>query len=224
MFGRLQASLSILNPSRSSSNHIDSEEDEELVPKKQVLDLFYHDMAVSGADVRESINRDITQLSFEESKEWQEANKKWVEAVGSRKGREERESQPVRRRSKRRVKEEEDEDEEDLEVLRTSSVSLECPVLHMLMEDPVRNVSCKHAYSRRGISMLLETERRREELGEEGTVSVKCPVAGCVHHVKESTLEDDAKLAFLVKREKKKQEKEKREAVIRSQRASLAID
>lgn len=94
-----------------------------------------------------------------------------------------------------------DDSDEDLQVLTqggNGGENLKCPITTMLMENPVRNTVCGHAYSLDAIVQLLRTNRT-------------CPVFGCNNkNVVRSHLVEDPDLALKIRRAKKRMSAEKR--------------
>ncbi|KAJ0401919.1 hypothetical protein P43SY_003536 [Pythium insidiosum] len=82
------------------------------------------------------------------------------------------------------------EGDEDVVFQQSESTrSTTCPVTLGEMENPVRNPSCGHTYSRKGIEAHLKRNR-------------KCPVAGCPQKIVLSNLERDVEMEILIERRK----------------------
>lgn len=94
---------------------------------------------------------------------------------------------------------EQDEEDQDLQVVGGSTVAastLKCPLTGTLLENPVKNSVCGHAYSKEAI---LDHLRRR------GTKEKVCPMVGC--HNRAVTLQQlvpDLELTQLVRRQKRR--------------------
>lgn len=89
-------------------------------------------------------------------------------------------------------------DDDDIQMVGgASKQTLKCPLTTVLLEDPIRNNFCGHFYSRVAVTEYLRSRQRR------------CPVAGC-HNTQfsESQLVEDQRTALLVRREKKRLERE----------------
>ncbi|WFD27997.1 hypothetical protein MNAN1_003005 [Malassezia nana] len=85
-----------------------------------------------------------------------------------------------------------DEDEDDLVVGGTVQ-QFRCPLTALLLNDPVVNVRCGHAYSRQAVRDYMR-ERRRE------ATHVPCPAAGCPERLSERFLQEAPDLARRVER------------------------
>jgi hypothetical protein len=89
-------------------------------------------------------------------------------------------------------------DDDDIEFLNhqsSSEKSLKCPITMVLLEEPVKNKTCKHVYSKAGIMQLM---------GQKGFC--KCPVPGCGNHqVTLVQLEKDLQKDMLVRRARRRQ-------------------
>jgi len=84
------------------------------------------------------------------------------------------------------------EDEEDI-VVGGAVLQLRCPLTAHLLQDPVVNTTCQHAYSREAISLYMSENRTRSG-------SVQCPATGCTASVTRSTLQDAPALKRRVER------------------------
>ena len=84
------------------------------------------------------------------------------------------------------------DDEEDI-VVGGTVLQLRCPLTAHLLQDPVVNTTCQHAYSREAISVYLSDNRTRSG-------SVQCPATGCTASVTRSTLQDAPALKRRVER------------------------
>mmetsp|Transcript_15160 Transcript_15160/g.21077 ORF Transcript_15160/g.21077 Transcript_15160/m.21077 type:complete len:245 (+) Transcript_15160:46-780(+) len=89
------------------------------------------------------------------------------------------------------------DDEEDL-VAVDMKRNFKCPITGDLLENPVKNQSCGHIYSKEAIYALLK-----------GKQKVKCPCAGCSQYVTKAGLVKDKKIekdlrAFIEEEERKK--------------------
>uniref|UniRef100_A0AAV1T6S3 SP-RING-type domain-containing protein n=1 Tax=Peronospora matthiolae TaxID=2874970 RepID=A0AAV1T6S3_9STRA len=62
-----------------------------------------------------------------------------------------------------------------------------CPVTQGEMEDPLRNPSCGHTYSKKGIQAHLQRSK-------------KCPVAGCPQNLSLNNLERDVEMEVIIAR------------------------
>lgn len=84
------------------------------------------------------------------------------------------------------------EDGEDI-VVGGAVLQLRCPLTAHLLQDPVVNTTCQHAYSREPISLYMSENRTRSG-------SVQCPATGCTASVTRSTLQDAPALKRRVER------------------------
>ncbi|ODV92252.1 hypothetical protein CANCADRAFT_839 [Tortispora caseinolytica NRRL Y-17796] len=71
-----------------------------------------------------------------------------------------------------------DENDDDLVVQRAVE-SFKCPLTGDLLQNPVTNSLCKHAYSKEAIMQYIERDP---------TMRYSCPVAGCTQFVSENVL------------------------------------
>jgi E3 SUMO-protein ligase NSE2 len=86
--------------------------------------------------------------------------------------------------------------EDDDIVVDQEIQSLKCPLTLQLLEEPVRNSTCPHVYSK---AAILEVIRH-------GKGMVPCPVAGCSARVTEKQLREDKVMARKVREEKAKED------------------
>jgi SUMO ligase MMS21 Smc5/6 complex component len=90
-------------------------------------------------------------------------------------------------------------DDDDIVVQRSQATgnAFKCPITARLMEDAVRNRVCGHSYSKEGI----QAHMRRD---------LRCPVTGCTNqNLKLADLEDDVATQMAVRREQRKEGREK---------------
>ncbi|CEG44416.1 e3 sumo-protein ligase nse2 [Plasmopara halstedii] len=80
-----------------------------------------------------------------------------------------------------------DGDEDVLVQESESTRSTICPVTQMEMDDPLRNPSCGHTYSKKGIQAHLQRSK-------------KCPVAGCPQELLLNNLERDVEMEVIIAR------------------------
>ena len=86
--------------------------------------------------------------------------------------------------------------EDDDIVVDQEIQSLNCPITLTLLENPVRNATCPHVYSRAAIVELIR----------HGRGQIKCPVAGCGANVTEKQLKEDKVMARKIREEKAREE------------------
>ncbi|TDH65180.1 hypothetical protein CCR75_005902 [Bremia lactucae] len=78
--------------------------------------------------------------------------------------------------------------DEDVFIQESESIrSMICPVTQMEMDDPLRNPSCGHTYSMKGIQAHLQRNK-------------KCPVAGCPQRLSIDNLERDVEMEVIIAR------------------------
>ncbi|GAX15536.1 hypothetical protein FisN_6Hh167 [Fistulifera solaris] len=89
-------------------------------------------------------------------------------------------------------------DDDDIQMVGgASKQTLKCPLTTVLLEDPMKNSFCGHVYSRAAVMEYLNSRQRR------------CPVAGCRNNqFSASQLAEDEQTALLVRRERKRLERE----------------
>ncbi|KAF1783755.1 E3 SUMO-protein ligase Nse2 (Mms21) [Phytophthora cactorum] len=91
--------------------------------------------------------------------------------------------------------------DEDLFIQESESIrSTICPVTQMEMDDPLRNPSCGHTYSKKGIQSHLQRSK-------------KCPVAGCPQKLAFDSLERDVEMEVIIARSHHTSEQQRSQAV-----------
>ncbi|EGZ28061.1 hypothetical protein PHYSODRAFT_554353 [Phytophthora sojae] len=80
-----------------------------------------------------------------------------------------------------------------------STKSTICPVTQMEMEDPLRNPTCGHTYSKKGIQAHLQRSK-------------KCPVAGCPQQLSFDKLERDVEMEVIIDRSRHNSEQQRSQA------------
>ncbi|EGZ28060.1 hypothetical protein PHYSODRAFT_353471 [Phytophthora sojae] len=70
----------------------------------------------------------------------------------------------------------------------------------MEMEDPLRNPTCGHTYSKKGIQAHLQRSK-------------KCPVAGCPQQLSFDKLERDVEMEVIIDRSRHNSEQQRSQAV-----------
>ncbi|KAG7385505.1 hypothetical protein PHYPSEUDO_001455 [Phytophthora pseudosyringae] len=97
------------------------------------------------------------------------------------------------------------EGDEDVFIQESESTkSTICPVTQMEMEDPLRNPSCGHSYSKKGIQSHLQRSK-------------KCPVAGCPQKLSFNSLERDVEMEVIIARSHHNSEQQRSQAVAADQ-------
>jgi Zinc-finger of the MIZ type in Nse subunit len=76
-----------------------------------------------------------------------------------------------------------------------------CPITRLPMQNPLKNKTCGHAYSRDGIEQLFRTSRSSQ---------IDCPIAGCGSAVTNAHLERDADLERRLERAARQQQRKKK--------------
>jgi len=95
------------------------------------------------------------------------------------------------------------QDEEDIMVVNSGgSNTLKCPLTATLFEDPVKNKLCSHIYSKTAILEYIQSGQRA------------CPVPACSNsHLSKDQLEEDRATSLLVRRERRRLEREEQNRV-----------
>ncbi|CAI5725520.1 unnamed protein product [Peronospora effusa] len=90
--------------------------------------------------------------------------------------------------------------DEDMSIQESESTrSTICPVTQGVMEDPLRNPSCGHTYSKKGIQAHLRRNK-------------KCPVAGCPQKLSFKGLERDVEMEVIIARSHPASEQQRSQA------------
>ncbi|KAE9022196.1 hypothetical protein PR003_g12410 [Phytophthora rubi] len=90
--------------------------------------------------------------------------------------------------------------DEDVSIQESESTrSTICPVTQMEMEDPLRNPTCGHTYSKKGIQAHLQRSK-------------KCPVAGCPQKLSFNNLERDVEMEVIIARSRHTSEQQRSQA------------